>query len=162
VQVTEQDGQRFMLDTRGKVVPNIRGFENLATLEKNVGSTFQGAVSEQYKNDPGVALAYYGRGLVQLTWWTGYSTTGHGMGRGFDFLLNPDLLMDFDISYEVMVIGMTKGIGYANGNKLSSYFDNDVTNYTSARAIINGVERADMFAGIAKRFEVMLMDARLK
>jgi hypothetical protein len=69
-------------------------------------------------------------------------------------------MLNFDTSYEVMVVGMTTGIGYANSHKLSHYLNDGETRYVGARAIINGSERALMFSGIAESFEEMLMNAR--
>jgi hypothetical protein len=69
-------------------------------------------------------------------------------------------MLEFDTSYEVVVVGMTTGIGYANGNKLSDYIDDAATDYKSARAIINGTDRAADIAKIALAAEAMLMDAR--
>jgi hypothetical protein len=160
VEVTEQDGHRFMISAAGALIPNLRGFQNVATLALNVGSNVGGPVSKIYADAPGEAYSYYGRGLVQLTWWTGYLATSVAIGKGVDYLLSPDLLLEFETSYEVMVRGMTAGIGYANRNTLGDYLNDTKTDYLSAREIINGTERASLFEGIAKQFETMLMNAR--
>jgi hypothetical protein len=71
-------------------------------------------------------------------------------------------MLDFDTSYEVMVKGMTTGIGYANGRTLKQYLNDSETNYKSARAIINGKDRANEFADLAVALKAVLMDARTK
>ena len=38
-----------------------------------MGTTDGGAGVKVYTNDPGDENAYYGRGYVQLTWWSNYA-----------------------------------------------------------------------------------------
>jgi hypothetical protein len=153
--ITEQDGQRFKVDLSGKFF-----IEKGTSAKATVGSPSGGKVSTKYTEAAGDEHQYYGRGLVQLTWWNGYAATSAAMGWQLDLLFSPEKMLNFDTSYEVMVVGMTTGIGYANGNKLSDYINDGSTDYKGARAIINGSDRAADIAGIALSLETMLMNAK--
>jgi hypothetical protein len=161
VEITEGDGDRFKLGSNGQLIVG-NGFLPYRKKDKskNVGSPSGAVASKTYQDAAGTPISFYGRGMVQLTWWNGYADTSRAMGWGFDLLIDPTKMLNFDTSYEVMVVGMTTGIGYANSNKLSHYLNDGETRYVGARAIINGSERALMFSGIAESFEEMLMNAR--
>jgi hypothetical protein len=47
-----------------------------------------GAV-EVYEKDDGAENAYFGRGYVQLTWWSNYAKAGAALGRGLDLQPSP-------------------------------------------------------------------------
>jgi hypothetical protein len=153
--ITEKDGQQFKVDLAGN-----KFVEKGTSTKAKVGSPSGGKATDKYAQATGDEHQYYGRGLVQLTWWNGYAATSAAMGRKLELLFNPEKMLEFDTSYEVMVVGMTTGIGYANGNKLSDYINDAATDYKSARAIINGTDRAADIAKIALAAEAMLMDAR--
>lgn len=155
VEITEQDGDRFKVGESGALIGG-KGY----STDTRRGSPSGGKVSKVFDDAAGVTLRYYGRGLVQLTWWNGYASTSAAMGWKLALLLDPEKMLDFDTSYEVMVRGMTTGIGYANGRTLRQYLNDTKTDYKAARAIINGSDRAGEFAAIAERLETALMDAR--
>ena len=78
---------------------------------------------------------YFGRGLVQLTWYENYEEFGKKLG--YDLLNNPDWLTSrFDVSLEVLFKGMTKG--WFTGVGLSNYFNDKKEDWIMARKIING------------------------
>lgn len=96
---------------------------------------------------------YYGRGLVQLTWFENYSSMGKILG--LPLLTNPELLLTMDVSVKVMIEGMTKGkskFGDFTGVSLETYFNSKKTDWVSARKIINGLDKANLIAGHAKEF----------
>lgn len=87
---------------------------------------------------------YYGRGLIQTTWESGYRAVGKLLGVGEKFVENPDLLLTVEWAYEALVGGMTAGI-YRRDSKgrqtLDRYFkDDDATLAVcaDAREIVNG------------------------
>jgi len=96
---------------------------------------------------------YFGRGYVQLTWYENYS--GLGKLLKIDLLNNPDLALDKKIASRIMIEGMTKAkssFGDFTGKCLEMYFNEKVTDWVNARKIINGLDKAELIAGYAKKF----------
>lgn len=91
---------------------------------------------------------YYGRGYVQLTWYENYDNMGKILG--VDLLNNPDLALDKEIAAFILIEGMNRGS--FTGKKLDGYFNNTTTDWTSARKIVNGMDKADLIAGYAIKF----------
>lgn len=99
----------------------------------------------------GIAInghVYYGRGYVQLTWDYNYNKLGKMIG--VDLLHNPDLAMQPDIAAKIMLEGMIHGT--FTGKSLHDYFHEGLTDWTNARRIINGTDRAKLIAGYAEQF----------
>jgi len=106
----------------------------------------------------------YGRGDVQLTWDGNYETADDQLGLNGALLANFDLALDTDISARVMVRGMTEGwfAGDKVGrHKFARYLPAKGTatapKFTSARRIINGIDRAEVVAGYAMSFQAALV-----
>lgn len=154
--ITEKDGDQFKISADGKIMKE----QGYAAINKR-GSASEGPVSKKYTNANGDELQYFGRGLVQITWWNSYITAGIEFGYGLDLFFNPEKVKEFDVAYEILVAGMTTGKSYANGHKCSDYFTDSVTNYTGARAMVNGNNKAEEIAGIALKFENLLLAAKL-
>lgn len=95
------------------------------------------------------AWDFRGRGLVQITGRTNY-------GR-FNLLENPDAALKINVAVEIMFFGMQKGI--FTGASLSRYIGNGRTDYVNARRIINGMDKAEHIAHIARDFEYILKKA---
>ncbi len=96
---------------------------------------------------------YYGRGLVQLTWYENYESMGKLLG--VDLLNNPDLALDPVISVKIMFEGMTKGKslrGDFTGKALEHYFTSSIDDPVNARRIINGIDKAQLIAGYHREF----------
>jgi hypothetical protein len=81
VRVTEWDGNQWLVSPAG----------TLKELHKNqkLGVTPGLPADSRYEKDDGDELDYFGRGYVQLTWWTNYLATGLLLGLGLDLLLDP-------------------------------------------------------------------------
>ena len=152
VRVTEPDGDQFKVTAGGT-------FTNLTTKAK-MGSTAGAPATKAYEDDDGDQHAYYGRGYVQLTWWSNYAASGAAIGRGLDLLLDPELVKTPQIAYDLMSHGMRTGFGFANKHKFTDYFSGQSRDYTSARAMVNGKDHAADIAKVAETFETILFDAK--
>jgi len=83
---------------------------------------------------------YYGRGHTQNTWYENYQMLTHANKNGWDFLNNPDLLLQDEPSVWATKYAMTNG-SYT-GKKLSDFFNDTRTDPIGARTIINGHDQA--------------------
>ncbi|CAN7241008.1 glycoside hydrolase family 19 protein [Bosea sp. LjRoot237] len=151
VRITEQDGDQFKVTAAGAISKLTKGAK--------MGTVDGGAADRAYNDDTGTELAYFGRGYVQLTWWSNYATTGAAIGQGLNLLLDPELVKTPAIAYAVMSHGMLTGDGFANGRKFSTYFSGKSRNYVGARAMVNGSDHAKDIAAIAEVFEAVLLAA---
>lgn len=104
---------------------------------------------------------YFGRGFVQLTWETkkipNYSKASKALG--VDFVKNPNLVLEPEHSYEILTRGMFEG--WFTGKKLSHYINDKICDYTNARKIINGLDKASLIARYAKDFESILRASKV-
>jgi hypothetical protein len=101
----------------------------------------------------------YGRGDVQLTWDYNYERADGELGLDGALTSNYDRAMETEISAQIMVLGMTEG--WFTTRKFSSYLPAKgpatTAQFTSARRIINGVDRAEKVAGYAMSFQAALV-----
>lgn len=97
---------------------------------------------------------WYGRGFVQLTWQRNYERAARELGLS-DLAVVPDAALEPEIAYRVMVTGMQQG--WFTGKRLADY-RND---YRNARRIINGLDKADLVAEHARKFERCLEAANV-
>ncbi|MFN6943057.1 MAG: glycoside hydrolase family 19 protein [Parvibaculum sp.] len=93
--------------------------------------------------------SYYGRGLVQITHRENYAK----MSRvtGLDLVAEPDLALRLDVSATILVVGMTEGL--FSVARLSDYFSGTKADWTGARKIVNGTDRAKKIAVTARIFD---------
>jgi hypothetical protein len=150
--VTEQDGDQFKVKANGKFVTVTAG------AEQGVAANTKAAAA--YTAEVGTAQHYFGRGYVQLTWWSNYARTGAVIGKGLGLLLDPDLVLEPKTAYQIMAEGMLNGSGFANGRRFSNYFHGAHTDYLGARAMVNGVDQRERIAKLAKQFETVLMTCK--
>jgi predicted chitinase len=150
--VTEQDGDQFTVNAKGTYKAINKGAKQGASPTQKATKT--------YTDDDGSEFAYFGRGYVQLTWWSNYAKAGTELGLGLQLLLNPDTVLQPATAYKVMAHGMLTGKGFANGKKLSTYFHGAKTDYVGARHMVNGHDHAADIARIAKHFETILLAAK--
>ena len=90
---------------------------------------------------------YFGRGYVQLTW--DYNYKKFGQLLGIDLLGKPDLALDPSVAGKIICIGMTKGL--FTGVGLNDYFTSSKADWTNARRIVNGMDKASEFGDRASR-----------
>lgn len=117
---------------------------------------------------PGVARAlgntevgdgalFAGRGYVQLTGRNNYVRAGKKVGA--DLVSNPDLAMRADIAARILREGMVDG--WFTGKKFATYLPAvgkaTVDQFTQARRIINGLDRAGKIALEAMGFQAALV-----
>jgi len=108
--------------------------------------------------EPGNGHVYYGRGYVQLTWPGNYKTIGKILG--VDLYGNPDLALVPETAYKIMSYGMRKGT--FTGARLGQKINDEKCDYVDARRIINGLDKAELIAGYARKFEHILTETMVK
>lgn len=150
--VTEQDGDQFTVSAKGLHTAISKGARMGAAATQKAVKT--------YADDDGTELSYFGRGYVQLTWWSNYARASAQLGLGLQLLLDPAQVLQPAIAYQLMAHGMRTGEGFANGRKFSNYFNGAKTDYVKARAMVNGSDHAADIAAIARQFEIILLAAK--
>lgn len=98
---------------------------------------------------------YVGMGYVQLTWDYNYKKAGEKLG--VDFLKNPKLLLEPKYAAPILVIGMQEG--WFTGKKLSDYITLQKSDFKNSRRIVNGMDKADLIADYAEKYDKMLLAA---
>jgi peptidoglycan hydrolase-like protein with peptidoglycan-binding domain len=94
---------------------------------------------------PGDGRRYKGRGFVQITGRTNYTRWGKRLG--LDLVGKPELASRPDVGAQILVQGMRDGS--FTSLKLDDFIGSD---FVSARKIINGLDRAQDIAAIAKAY----------
>lgn len=108
---------------------------------------------------------YYGRGDVQLTWRDNYVKADRELDLHGALLNNLDLALDPDISAKVLVRGMKEG--WFSGDKKGRHSlvrhlpmeEATKEDFIPARRIINILDKAEMIAGYAVKFQAALKKA---
>lgn len=105
---------------------------------------------------------YYGRGLIQLTWEYNYRLASKKYG--VDFIKYPDLVMDLKYAIPIIFDGMIEG--WFTTKRLDDYIDDidesddeDLREYTNARRVVNGTDKAVTIGKLALLFEKALREA---
>lgn len=97
---------------------------------------------------PGDGVKYAGRGYIQLTWKNNYQTASKAVG--VDLVGSPEAALQPAVAAAVLYEGMIAG--WFTGKRLSDYFSGDTANWTQARRIVNGLDKADMIATYGKTY----------
>ena len=95
---------------------------------------------------------------MQLTWKRNYQTFSNLLG--VDLVNDPGLALDPGNAYKIMSIGMTKGL--FTGKKLVDYISGQKADFVNARRIINALDKAELIAGYAEKFETALKDSLIQ
>jgi hypothetical protein len=104
---------------------------------------------------PGDGPRYCGRGFVQLTWKANYAKASAVIGE--DLVAHPEKAMRVDVAAKIMRSGMEKG--WFTGKAFRHYLPDakgTLAQYTAARRIINGTDKAGLIAGYAMQIEAAL------
>jgi putative chitinase len=109
--------------------------------------------------EPGDGARFCGRGYVQLTGRANYARAELEVGEGL--LHDPELALRPDIAAKIMREGMCEG--WFTGKSLASYLPEEggratYGQFTVARRIINGLDRAADIAGYAVKYQDALED----
>lgn len=92
----------------------------------------KGIISTNYALPSGpYGQSYYGRGLVQITWYDNYLKFARILGVPLD--QNPDLALEWDHALDILFLGMRDGV--FTGRKLSDF--NLPAEFKQARVIVN-------------------------
>lgn len=98
---------------------------------------------------------WFGRGDVQLTWERNYRRADEECELGGALIADPTLALRPDISARIMVKGMEGG--WFSGKSLADYLPKagkaDIHQFTNARRIINGQDKAVEIAEVALKFQ---------
>lgn len=157
--VIESDGEQFTVSADGASYTSAAGAVRGAEAVNPATQAFNTA-NAAYSKDKGVEHAYFGRGYCQLTWWDNYASAGHILGRKLDFLMNPDLVLEPAVAYQIMSVGMRTGKIFANDFKISRFISGGHCDYLHARQMVNGMSGAQEIADLAVKFEGALLAAK--
>jgi predicted chitinase len=124
----------------------------VARLERAFRAGRMPSVKTPYWRRDDKGRSYYGRGLVQITHRENYEK----MSRvtGLDLVREPDLALRLDVAASILVVGMTEGL--FSGAKLADYFSGAKVDWTGARRIVNGTDRAKKIAVTARIFDAAI------
>lgn len=136
----------------------IRTMQPIEELGRGKGKPYGSKL--KYGGGPGKRVAYtcpdkiyFGRGHTQNTWFEIYeklSNTKRAKDENWDFLNNPELLLQMKPSIWATFFAMSTGL--YTGRKLSQYFDGAKEYPVKARAIINGSDKAELISGYYVKF----------
>lgn len=102
----------------------------------------------------GDGALFHGRGYVQLTGRANY--TKAKKLTGVDLLKTPDQAKTPELAYEIAIQGMKDG--WFTGKKLGDFIKpGKPPDFENARTIINGHDKAQSIADIARRFNEVLL-----
>jgi len=104
----------------------------------------------------GKRLSYHGRGFVQLTWLANYARMA--LILGVDLVNEPDRAKEPALAARILWEGMIRGS--FTGKSLADYFGEDEADYVEARRIVNGTDKAEGIAEIAREFAKALEPLR--
>ena len=96
---------------------------------------------------------FYGRGHTQNTWRDIYlklTKAGIKNGKDWDFVNNPELLLEMEPSIWATFYAMINGL--YTSRKLSQYFSATANDPKNARRIINGTDKANLIASYHYKF----------
>jgi putative chitinase len=106
--------------------------------------------------EAGDGQRYAGRGYVMLTWFVNYRRAGQELRE--ELTANPELALRPDIAAKILRHGMAEG--WFTGRRLSTHLPAagraSRDQFTKARAIINGADKAEKIAEEAMDFQEAL------
>lgn len=79
--------------------------------------------------------SYYGRGLIQITWYDNYKKFTDLLKKPLD--KQPDLALDWDISLDILYLGLRDGM-FRKGLGFKDFDFNDPQSVFNAREAVNG------------------------
>ncbi|MCI0490182.1 MAG: hypothetical protein L0229_26615 [Blastocatellia bacterium] len=142
----------FKWETAHKMMP-IDEFGSTAYFNSRYGP--QTKVGKVLGNrEPGDGARFHGRGYVQITGRRNYAKAK--ALTGVDLISDPDRAKEPELAYRIAIQGMKEG--WFTGKKLAQFIkDGQPPDYENARTIINGHDKAQTIADIARRFNEALL-----
>lgn len=105
---------------------------------------------------PGDGAKYFGRGYVQLTWRNNYRRAGERLGQPLED--SPDLALQPAVAAQILRRGMEEA--WFTGKDFADFLPRMGTaqrgDFIKARRIINGVDKAELIADYAVKFQSAL------
>lgn len=102
----------------------------------------------------GDGALFHGRGFVQLTGRINYVKAGKLVNQ--NLTSQPELAKNSSLAYQIAMQGMKDG--WFTGKKLDQFISKDkAPEFERARAIINGSDKAQTIADLARRFDEVLI-----
>lgn len=123
-----------------------------ARLESAWARGRMGSVKTPYWRADAEGKYWLGRGLVQLTHKANYERMSRE--TGIDLVADPGRAMEMDVAVAILFAGMEKGL-FTN-RRLADYFGAGRADWTQARRIINGLDRAADIAAYGRTFHCAL------
>ncbi len=120
----------------------------IALLDSAFDNGRLSSVSVPYWRRDAEGKSWLGRGLVQLTHRVNYEKMA--LATGIDLVSRPERAMEMDVAIDILFIGMRTGA--FTGRRLGQYFSESKEDWTGARRIINGRDRAELVAGYGRRY----------
>ncbi len=156
VEIADREGAIIAIETecrkQGLELPEQIAYI-LATVEWETNRTFKPVreaywKSEEWRRQNLRYYPYYGRGYVQLTWKVNYQRYSGILG--IDLVNDPDLALEPEVARFILVHGFKNGV--FTGKKMTEFVNANRFDFINARRCINGLDRAQEIAEIAKRF----------
>jgi predicted chitinase len=123
-------------------------FEPIEEFGKGLRRVYGEKIKQSKKRYTVPDKLYYGRGFVQLTWYENYDKFGKLLN--IDLLNEPEQALKLDVSIDILFIGMIEGL--FTGVALDRYFNDKREDWTNARKIINGLDKAELIGIYGQRF----------
>jgi hypothetical protein len=128
----------------------------IALLENAFDNGRLPSVSVPYWRRDAEGKSWLGRGLVQLTHPVNYEKMA--LATGIDLVSRPERAMEMAVAVDILFIGMETGA--FTSRRLGQYFSVSKEDWTGARRIINGRDRAELVAGYGRRYLAGIQKAR--
>lgn len=151
-------------ETGGRMVPVREGFAKsdagarraVARLAKRRGS--DSAVARYALPTPPHGHVYYGRGHVQLTWLKNYIASSDD--AGYDLAVDPDKMLDPEISARVLWRGLQDGRWNGRGRGIAHYLpESGSDDLRNARRTVNVTDKWDVIARYYRAFFAAIREA---
>lgn len=120
----------------------------IAILDRTYAAGRLPQVARPYWRRDGKGRTFLGRGFVQITHRRNYRRLSDALG--IDLVSDPARAMEMEVAASVLVAGMMRGL--FTGVSLADVFSGSREDWTGARRIVNGLDRAELVAGYGRAF----------
>ncbi|MFD1330710.1 hypothetical protein ACFQ4O_01715 [Methylopila musalis] len=129
--------------------------DRFRTMEEYAsGAAYEGR-KDLGNTQAGDGKRFKGRGFVQITGRRNYADWSER--TGYDLVRLPEMAAEPALAARILVQGSI--LGTFTGKKLGDYIAAAKADYTNARRVINGTDKAALIAGYATKFEAALKAA---